>query len=225
MSQGISYAVELVLCIDQTGSMHSIIDRVKEHALSFSTDLSKALADKGKEIDTLKVRVIGFRDYYYDGSDSMIMSDFFKLPDDNSKFQDFVRGLHPTGGGDEPESGLESLAYAIKSPWSLSGAKNRQVIVVWTDASAHPLEASSAAGLSGYPTDLPRDFDGLTEWWEGQTHMNASAKRLILFTPDAAGWSDIAANWEQTIHLASEAGGGLSEMEYATILDVIANSV
>lgn len=224
MNQGITYSVDLVLCIDQTGSMSSIIERCKEHALAFSADLRTSMAEKGKQIDTLRVKVIGYRDYLHDGDDSMEESSFFTLPEENPAFADFVRGLRATGGGDEPESGLEALAHAFKSKWDLSGMRNRQVIVVWTDASAHPLEAG--AGSSAYPADMPRDFDELTDWWEGQeSKLNASAKRLILFTPDSAGWSEIGNNWEQTVHLQSQAGGGMSEVEYSTILDLIANSV
>jgi len=204
--------------------MGSIIERCKEHALAFGGDLRKALAEKSKQIDTLRVKVIGFRDYLYDGDESMVESPFFSLPQESARFESFVGELRADGGGDEPESGLEALAHAFKSDWNLSGMKNRQVIVVWTDASAHPLETASKS--ASYPKGMPRDFDELTDWWEGQrSNLDASAKRLILFTPDSAGWSEIGSNWEQTIHLQSQAGGGLSDVEYSTILDVIANSV
>jgi Mg-chelatase subunit ChlD len=33
--QGIKYSVDIVLCIDATGSMSSIIDRVKSNVLKF----------------------------------------------------------------------------------------------------------------------------------------------------------------------------------------------
>jgi hypothetical protein len=72
---------------------------------------------------------------------------------------------------------------------------------------------------------MPKDIDELTDWWDAQTYMNFSAKRLILFAPDAAGWSEIGSNWDQAIHLASRAGAGLKDIEYATILNSIAESV
>ncbi|MFI5709005.1 VWA domain-containing protein [Kribbella sp. NPDC051620] len=176
-------------------------------------------------MDILRVRVIGFRDYLFDGDGSMVTSDFFTLPEQSAEFESFVRELKADGGGDEPESGLEALALAIKSPWKRAGDKNRQVIVFWTDASAHPLEAGASSGTASYPDGLPANFDELTDWWEGQSYVNKNDKRLILFTPSAAGWSEIVTHWEQTIHLASQAGAGLAEHEYSTILGAIANSV
>lgn len=223
--QGTSYSVDIVLCIDQTGSMHSIIDRVKTSALSFSDDLRHALDAKDKHIDSLRVRVIGFRDYKYNDHSPVDVSDFFDLPDENSKFSAFVSGLAAVGGGDEPESGLEALALAIDSEWSSTANKCRQLIVIWTDASADPLEKNSLDPPPGYPTSLPKDLDELTDWWEGQSHMNHSAKRLIIYAPDAAGWSEIGASWDKTVHFPSAAGDGLSEYEYSEILESIANSV
>ena len=223
--QGASYSVDIVLCIDQTGSMHSIIDRVKANALSFSDDLRRALDAKDKHIDSLRVRVIGFRDYKYTDYSPMDVSNFFSLPDDNTKFSAFVSGLKAIGGGDEPESGLEALALAISSPWSSTATKSRQLIVIWTDASADPLEKNSIDPPSGYPPSMPKDLDELTDWWEGQSHMNHAAKRLIIYAPDAAGWTEIGASWDKTVHFPSAAGDGLSDHEYSEILDSIANSV
>jgi hypothetical protein len=55
--------------------------------------------------------------------------------------------------------------------------------------------------------------------------MGSSSKRLILFAPDGPGWSDISAVWENVVHHPSQAGGGLSEVDYGTIVDSIGNSV
>ncbi|PTT69216.1 vWA domain-containing protein [Arthrobacter sp. HMWF013] len=222
--QGISYSVDLVLCIDQTGSMGHIIEKVKEHALTFGADVRRTLEEKDKSINALRVKVIGFRDYYFDGDESMEESEFFSLPEDDSAYNSFVKGLRADGGGDEPESGLEALAIAMQSKWA-KDTKHRQVIVVWTDASAHPLEKAASARPSNYPSTMPQSFDDLTDMWEGQSYMSGSNKRLIMFTPDAAGWTDIAANWEQTVHFPSKAGAGLQDHEYSEILDSIANSV
>ncbi|MBF6446601.1 VWA domain-containing protein [Nocardia elegans] len=225
MSQGITYAVDLVLCIDETGSMYSIIDRVKKNALAFSDDLRASLKEKGKEITDLRIRVIGFRDFYHDGDRSIEASDFYTLPEENTKFNAFVSGLKADGGGDEPETGLEALAIAVQSDWARGALKNRQVIVVWTDASAHPLDKDAGSKPPAYPSTMPKDLDELTDWWEGQEYVNHNAKRLILFAPDSAGWSEIGNNWSQTILYPSEAGAGLADHEYTTILDAIANSV
>lgn len=225
--QGLTYSVDLVLVIDATGSMSPIIDDVKKSALSFYDDLQKHMTGIGKNIDALRVRAIAYRDYYADSAaDSLVVSDFLELPGQRADFSDFVHGLRATGGGDEPENGLEALATAIQSPWAAEGAKQRQVIVVWTDASAHPLEKNKGAKPVGYPVDLPGDFDELTDLWEGQdSPVHQSWKRLLLFSPDVYPWTDIANNWDATLHYTSKAGAGLGDKDYKSILDAIAQSV
>jgi hypothetical protein len=223
----LTYAVDLVLVIDATGSMTPIIDNVKKSALSFHDDLQKHMADKGKNIDVLRVRVIAYRDFYADpAADSLVASDFFALPDQRAGFSGFLAGIRATGGGDEPETGLEALAAAIRSPWAKEGAKQRQVIVLWTDASAHPLEKDRGAKPAGYPADAPGDIDDITDLWDGQiSPVHPTWKRLLMFSPDVYPWTDIANNWEQTLHYTSKAGEGLGDKDYKSILDAIAQSV
>lgn len=226
-AQGLTYAVDLVLVIDATGSMGPIIETVKSGALKFHDDFEKHMTSIGKHIDSLRVRVIAFRDFYADpAADSLVVSDFFQLPGDRERFSAFMGGILAMGGGDEPETGLEALTTAIRSPWADEGTKQRQVIVLWTDASAHPLERNRGAKPAGYPDDMPADINELTDLWDGQTSpVHPSFKRLLLFSPDAMPWTDIANNWENTLHYASKAGAGLGDKDYKSILDAIAQSV
>ena len=222
--RGLSYAVDIVFCIDVTGSMTPIIDQVKANALRFYDDVQSNLTAKGKNVDQLRVKVIAFRDFVADGAAALDESPFFTLPGERASFSDFVSGLIAEGGGDAPESGLEAVALAIDSPWTTTGDRRRQVIVVWTDQPAQPLDASVLpADLS---SRVPADFSALTDVWEDeQGPMGSSSKRLILFAPDGPGWSDISGVWENVVHNPSQAGGGLSEVDYGTIIDSIGNSV
>src|SRR5215204_2472288 len=223
-AKGLKYAVDIVFCIDVTGSMSPILDRVKDNALRFYDDVQKNLTDKGKNVDELRVRVIAFRDFRADGAAALQESPFFSLPAEQGGFAEFVRGLVPEGGGDAPESGLEAVALAINSPWTTSGDRRRQVVVVWTDSPAQPLEDGSRP--APYGDKIPKDFSGLTDLWENeQGVMGASSKRLILFAPDGPGWTDISGVWENVVHHPPKAGEGLSEVDYGTIIDSIANSV
>jgi von Willebrand factor type A domain len=223
-AKGLRYAVDIVFCIDVTGSMSPILDRVKDNALRFYDDVQKNLTDKGKNVDELRVRVIAFRDFKADGAAALQESPFFSLPAEQAGFAEFVRALVPEGGGDAPESGLEAVALAINSPWTTSGDRRRQVIVVWTDSPAQPLDP--AAVPASYTDRVPKDFSMLTDLWENeQGVMGASSKRLILFAPDGPGWTDISGVWENVVHHPSKAGEGLSEVDYGTIVDSIANSV
>ncbi|WNI16114.1 vWA domain-containing protein [Actinacidiphila sp. ITFR-21] len=223
--QGFTYEVDIALVIDVTGSMHGILDEVKSNALRFHEDLTAAMRAKDKQIDSLRVRVVAFRDYYADGDQSMETSDFFELPAQQPAYADFVSALVPTGGGDEPENGLEALVLAMRSDWTKAGSKRRQVIIVWTDASAHPLEKNKGAKPSVYPSGMPADFDALTDLWEGQDLMDLAAKRLIIYAPDAYAWTDMGLHWDNAVHYTSKAGRGLSDVDYGTIIDTIAQSV
>ena len=222
--RGLSYAVDIVFCIDVTGSMSPIIDAVKANALRFYDDVQTNLTAKGKNVDELRVRVVAFRDFAADGEAALQESDFFRLPAEQGGFSNFVNGLFAEGGGDAPESGLEAVALAINSPWTTRGDRRRQVVVVWTDQPAHPLDPAIL------PPELrdrvPADFSALTDLWEdNQGRLGASSKRLILFAPDGPGWSDISGVWENVVHNPSQAGGGLSDVDYGTIVDSIGNSV
>ena len=220
-----SYGVDIVLCIDITSSMSSMIEEVKTLALSFGDDVRAAAAEVGKDVTKLRVRVLGFRDFSADEVHSIVASEFFTLPDERDLFEEFVSNLDAVGGGGGPESGLEALALAIRSMWATSETFSRQVVVIWTDAAAHPLDKDAGSKPSCYLWSMPRDFDELTDWWEGDAFMDYRAKRLILFAPDAAGWSEIGSNWDSAVHLASTGGAGLSEHEYSVILRSIVFAV
>ena len=224
--QGLSYNVDIVMCIDCTGSMGDLLDTVKSNALKFYPDLRSRCDAKGKEISELRIRVIGFRDLGHDNSSALIDSGFMSIPDDEKKFKDLVSSFVASGGGPEPESGLEALSMAINSDWTKSGDKRRHVIVVWSDASTHAL---GECGMSNplYPSEVPSNFDELTDWWEDEQggKMNKSAKRLVIFAPDASAWTEIGLNWTNTIHHPAKAGTGLEDIDYETILSTIVNSI
>jgi hypothetical protein len=224
VGRSLSYAVDIVFSIDVTGSMTPIIDAVKTNALRFYSDVQTNLTAKGKNVDELRVRVVAFRDFGADGEAALQESPFFALPAEQSAFRDFVSGLVAEGGGDAPESGLEAVALAMTSPWTTRGDRRRQVIVVWTDQPAQPLDP--AVLPAGLRERVPADFSALTDMWEDpQGPLGSSSKRLILFAPDGPGWSDISGVWENVVHHPSQAGGGLSDVDYGTIVDSIGNSV
>ena len=100
--RSLSYAVDIVFCIDVTGSMTPILDAVKANALRFYADVQNNLVNKGKNVDELRVRVVAFRDFAADGDAAMQESPFFALPADQEDFSAFVNGLVAEGGGDAP---------------------------------------------------------------------------------------------------------------------------
>lgn len=222
----LKYNVDIAMCIDATGSMGSLLNTVKTNALSFYTDLTNAMAEKGKHIDKLRVRVIAFRDYIADGNNAMFATDFYSLPDEAEEFRNDVNSIQPFGGGDEPEDGLEALAYAMKSKWSDGGNKRRHIIIVWSDDGTHALGYGAKA--ANYPKKMAKDFEELTEWWGDSSLpglMDNSAKRLLIYAPEKKYWSTISDSWDNVLHFPSEAGKGLLGLEYQEILNAIANSI
>jgi hypothetical protein len=222
--QTVSMNVDIVMCIDCTGSMASTLDQVKANALKFYPDFLAELSKIGREVDQVRVKVIAFRDFFSDGDLALLESDFIPLNTNGSEFEDFVKNLSPKGGGDEPESSLEALALAMKSKWNKEGEKRREVIIMYTDSSAIPLEKDPKP--AGYPSDLPKNLDEITDLWEGQTSpMTDSAKRLLIYAPNAYPWAEIGSAWTNTIHHGSKAGGGLAEHDYSTIMYSLAKTI
>lgn len=228
VAQGMDYTVDMVFCIDATGSMEDdfggpkrIINMVKENALNFYDDFSNMMQSKSKRVRQLRIRVVAFRDYIADQEKAMLVTNFFSLPQQASEFEACINSINAMGGGDIPEDGLEALAYAIRSDWTKEGAKKRQVIVVWTDAGTHPLGFGKTSRF--YPGGMPETMSQLSDWWDEYMHPNY--KRLVIFAPDEPGWSYISENWDNVVHFPSVAGNGLAEQSYADIMNVLGNSI
>lgn len=239
MTAGISTDVDLVLCIDVTSSMKPIIDTVKGMALSLYDDIVNALGKKRRKVNDFRVKVIAFRDYYCDGPYAMEESAFFNLPAESAEFSQYVLGLKADGGGDEPENALEAIALAMKSDWVhavTANEKARNIIVVFTDASAHPLEKAQDGVTKFYPTDMLTSLNDLKMAWENQNSlasasvideymMDPLARRLIIYSPrDSYPWNEVAmlSNVKMS---AIEAAKGGHELDRQLLLDDISGSI
>ncbi|NUT95937.1 MAG: VWA domain-containing protein [Saccharothrix sp.] len=225
----LQYAVDIVMCVDATASMTPTLKNVKNSALSFPARLAQEMAGKGRSISSLRLKVIAFRDFGDRADDALVESAFFKVPDELDGFEHAVRSLSAAGGGDEPESGLEALAVAMASDWETGLDRRRHVIVMFTDASAHPLGDHRQTSASGYPEGIPSSLDRLyAQWGHSQSPdalMENSAKRLLIFAPERYPWDGIADDWNHTLFFPSEAGEGLEEWEMDQIIATIANSL
>ena len=173
-------ALDVVMCIDATGSMTPTLSAVQTNALNFKANLDAALAALGvPTFDQMRTRVIYYRDYggygvynylwpyYYNFTgtalgDSTVMTSggFYNLPADVNTFNSFVYTQTAWGGGDLPESGLECLNEAMHSSWTkvgdtLSNGKTAQLvfpaIAIFTDAGAHPPSFSYSLQNPSYP--------------------------------------------------------------------------
>ena len=217
--QGLKYNVDIVMCIDCTGSMGDLLDTVKNNALKFYPDLRARCEDKGKEISELRIRTITFRDFECEGNAAIADTGFLNIPSEEDDFKKFVSELRPVGG-EEYGNGLEALAMAINSNWTTGGDKRRHVVVVWSNSSTHPLGVGKSNPI--YPPKMPTDFEELTDWWEDNKfgNMSMSTKRLVIFAPNTSAWTEIGMNWINTIHYPSKAGVGIKDEDYETILSI-----
>ena len=221
----VTYVVDLVFCIDTTGSMEHIIDIVKQNAINLYTDIQKSMAEKNKKIDTMRVRLISFKDYLADGMDAIATSEFFTLPSEANDLKNCVSVFDASGGGDDPEDGLEALAFAMRSSWNNDGIKKRHVIVVWSDAPTHQIGYGRTA--TNYPENMPESFQALSLWWGDPQNpglMDQRAKRLLMFVPNAPEWSRITKEWDNVIHVP-QVSKGLNDLDYQEVISAISNSI
>lgn len=240
--------VDIVFVIDATKSMKTTIDMVKESALSLQDKLLYGFMDKAwKSINNLRIKVVWFRDFYYDGNYAYDESKFFELPEESEDFRAFVNGIHEAGGGDDPESGLEALTMAMRSDFVQEGEKKRHIIVLFTDAAAHPFEdydkLTAEAAKKGckptmYPENMPKDIGEFYNAWEGNamnqdalgsdgetTKLDATGRRLVLFAPNDYPWSEMEYELENTIRKDMDKGNGGRDLELDDVIALIASSI
>ncbi len=244
----VTYSLDVVFCIDSTMSMQYMIGQVTQNALHFYDDLARKMEEMGKCVDKVRVRIISFRDYNHDMDRSMESTRFFELPEEKENFERAMKSITVFGGGDDAESSLEALSYAIRSDWRATPDRYRQVIVLWTDDEPHPLhDISYQRNIYSsmpdndparyYPSDeLPRDLSELCDWWEDPDfgYIDQTGKRLLLFSPlriegrsdvrEAYAWGEIR-DWSNVIHRNVSSTGSLQELDYNVIIETLIKSV
>ena len=220
------YNVDIVMCIDGTGSMRPIIEEVKANALTFHEEFQRRMDIEGKTVDSIRVKIIVFRDYGRDGTDAMVETKFFNLPAENDEFSAFINSIEAFGGGDIPENGLEAIALALKSDWTTAPGKKRHVVLMFTDAPA--LAFGERAGEPNYPAGMPADLAELGDWWAGMAQLDSTYDprwgRLIIFAPEATPWSEMD-GWNKHWYTRSAAGTGLEELDMEDVYTILVGSM
>jgi hypothetical protein len=219
--------IDVVFCIDGTGSMSPCIESVKSNALRFHKEFIKAMTDAGAEMDSMRVKIVVFRDYKDDGEDAMQISPFYELPSDDSDFAKYIASITATGGGDEPENGLEALYLAMNSDFTTK-PKDRQVIVLFTDADALPL--GERKGESHYPADMV-DLATFKEIWactdssqDSKRKLQEKLKRLVMFAPAGTTYEGLKKALNRSVFEPVNMGAGLKDIDFKDIIKIIAAS-
>ena len=216
--------VDICFVIDITASMSPVIETVKKLSKNMHRELDRVMREScGRNVVKLRVRVIGFRDFYDGGAPAIEESGFFNIPVEEDDFKEFLNGLKAEKGGDLPESSLEALALAIRSPWiepDDPAIKKRDIIVLFTDDAAHPLELHDGHDPHfrlewRYPENMPAGFDDLVDLWCAQNSpIDQRAKRLALCAPlDHYPWADFSMYFDKVFKQDLKASNGGSDLD------------
>lgn len=203
-------SVDVVMCIDVTGSMSGIIYTVKSNALSFYDAFNNKCISNGIELEALNNKVIAFRDVNVDGSAWWSESGYFSLPAERDGFSSFVNNLYASGGGDTPESGLEALMGAFTAlDDAIDDGYHRQVVILWTDA-----PFLTGASYTNYTAEMV-----MAKW-----NTLSSGRRLIMFAPSGFSGDYNSGNWdvfdgEKNVIHSTSLSASFSDFDY--ILDSI----
>lgn len=206
-----SFKADVVMCIDCTSSMNNIINTIKNNAINIYADIKSRCRDKGKDITSMRIKVIGFRDY--SDNKTFEVSDFFNMPEHEEDFKKYISQLKTYGGGDRPERGYDALSYAFKSSWK-KGDEVHQVVILWTDADTHPLNGCMNI------KDSTKELYNIRK-----RELNEKGTRLILFAPQYPCWDILQENLDNTTRHEVAAGGGLSDVDYEEILKTLSETI
>jgi Mg-chelatase subunit ChlD len=176
--------VEVVFCLDTTGSMGGLIEGAKQKIWSICNQIAN-----GKPTPDLKVGLVAFRDR----GDAYITK-VFDLSDDLDAIHGHLKGFKAEGGGDIPESVNQALDDAVnKIKWSTDN-KTLRIIFLVGDAPPH----------MDYPDDVKYPV----------SCEKAARKGIIINTIQCGGdpqctrfWKDICAKAEGNFVQIAQDGG------------------
>lgn len=238
--------IDIIMCIDATGSMQNTLDAVQANAKTFNNDLRRELGINNNNNDSYKIRVNPY--FYRDFTDAVKMKDggFIDLDPNNGTgltkvgqnlaLETFLSSEVANGGGDTPEAAGACLYNALQSNWmtesspvaqtyftdnGVGGAAiiNIPVIVFWTDA---PI-ASLTRTNNNFNPAIPVTYPAFENVWNDPARIRQDTKLLIQFGPgSAAGWNQVSA-WDRYEYGGSLATGNSQSVK--VIADLILENI
>lgn len=231
--------LDIVMCIDATGSMGATLRSVQQNALSFEANLKKRLKELGRQVDIIRVRPIYYWDYdvnpywisWYARNPryakfAMKKSGFLELPRQRNQFKSFVDSETATGGGNWYEAGLECFNEGLRSSW-FKTTNTRQsvfpVVALWTDAPADSPNnwANINQNYPGqpYPSNMPRSWGGLEAAWNNEKLISQDNKMFVFFGNQSQN------GWRQLSKWSGYNYGGSLTSATNNMVEAIANAV
>jgi len=133
--------IDLVFCVDETGSMGSYIEEVKSRLLEIIEAVKSAPLCR-----SLRMGLVGYRDH--PPQDNSFASRVVPLTEDIGAIREGVMRMYASGGGDGPESLTDGLYDLVRLDWRPSAAR---MVVLVGDAPPHGVEPSGDAFPQGCP--------------------------------------------------------------------------
>jgi Mg-chelatase subunit ChlD len=164
--------VEVVFCLDTTGSMGGLIDAAKKKIWTISNQIAA-----GTPSPRLKIGLVAYRDRR-----DQYVTKIFDLTDDLDAIHGHLQSLSAAGGGDFPESVNQALHEAVgKISWS-KNEKALKLIFLVGDAPPH----------MDYADDVKYQ----------ETCKKAVASNIIINTIQCGNRSDTTKFWKDICSLA-----------------------
>lgn len=121
--------VDLVFCIDATGSMEHLWEGLQKYFLELIEDL------RGQTDLDIRIGIVAYRDYERKGSWECITR-HCPLTDDMAKVRQWIEECSANAGGDWEEAMLDALAEAIeKTAWRTGSFR---AVLLAADNASHP---------------------------------------------------------------------------------------
>lgn len=157
--------VEVVFCLDTTGSMGGLIEGAKQKIWAICNQIAG-----GKPSPDLKVGLVAFRD-----KGDAYITKVFDLTEDLDQVHGTIKGFKAEGGGDIPESVNQALDDAVnKIKWSKEQSTLRIIFLVgdapphmdYTDDVKYPVTCAKActAGIIINTVQCGNDADCKKYW-------------------------------------------------------------
>lgn len=136
--------LDLVFCVDLTGSMGGLIASAKQHMARVFESLRAELGDG------LRVAVVGYRDH----CDGAKLLEVYPLDGDVARVAKSIDGLSVSGGGDAPEAVYSGLQACLGLAWAKGSYR---VILLVGDAPPHGVGMAGDSFPKEDPTKLSLD--------------------------------------------------------------------
>jgi len=138
--------LDLVFCVDCTGSMSSYIKAAQDNIIKIVEEITRS------EKRDVRFALISYRDHDYQGTKEEYTTKILPFTESLRKMKEYVDTMKAAGGNDGPES----VACALHDVMNLDYRKeSTKICILIADAPPHGLEPSG----DNFPNGCPCGFD------------------------------------------------------------------